>query len=49
MASHPVDPAPPPEWQSSAQTDNRSQLIACLRAGIISLVLLIVLAVVVLF
>ena len=40
---------PPSEWQSSAHAYTRSQLMACLRAGAIALVLLAVLAVIVLF
>ena len=39
-----------PEWQSSAHASyTRSQLMACLRAGVIALVLLGVLALIVLF
>lgn len=52
MASHPLGPGsamPPSEWQSSADSYTRNQLIACLRAGAIALVLLLVLALVVLF
>ncbi|HET7666064.1 MAG TPA: hypothetical protein VFK56_08350 [Mycobacterium sp.] len=40
---------PPSEWQSSASVYNRSQLIACLRAGLIALVLLAILALIVLY
>jgi hypothetical protein len=48
MASHPMGPGsalPPSEWQSSAH----SQMMACLRAGLIALVLLGILALIVLF
>lgn len=41
---------PPTEWQSSAHTPyTRTQLMAFLRAGVIALVLLAVLALIVLF
>ncbi|MFV9632632.1 hypothetical protein [Mycobacterium neumannii] len=41
---------PPTKWQSStAGAYNRSQLMALLRAGVIALVLLVVLALIVLF
>lgn len=40
---------PPSEWQSSAHVCTRSQLIAFLRAGVIALVLLGVLALLVLY
>jgi hypothetical protein len=41
---------PPSEWQSSADAPyTRTQLMACLRAGVIALVLLAVLALIVLF
>ena len=40
---------PPSEWQSSAHGYTRSQLMACLRAGVIALVLLVVLALIVLY
>ncbi|MGB3356065.1 hypothetical protein [Mycolicibacterium hippocampi] len=36
-------------WQSSPRVYNRSQLMACLRAGVIALVLLGILALIVLF
>jgi hypothetical protein len=52
MASHPVGsgPAmPPSEWHTSASVYNRNQLMACLRAGVIALVLLGILALIVLF
>jgi hypothetical protein len=48
MAAHPMGPGsaiPPPEWHSSAH----GQLMACLRAGVIALVLLGVLALIVLY
>jgi hypothetical protein len=38
----------PPEWQTSARVYTRSQLMAFLRAGLIALVLLVILAVIVL-
>lgn len=40
---------PPSEWQTSASVYTRSQLMACLRAGVIALVLLAILAFIVLF
>ena len=50
MASHPMGPAvPPSEWHSSAHDYTRGQLIACLRAGLIALVLLGILALIVLY
>lgn len=52
MASHPMgsgSAVPPSEWQSSAHIYNRSQLMACLRAGVIALILLGILALIVLF
>ncbi|MFI5505958.1 hypothetical protein ACIA48_00705 [Mycobacterium sp. NPDC051804] len=53
MASpHPMGPGsavPPSEWHSSANIYTRSQLMACLRAGVIALVLLGVLALIVLY
>ena len=52
MASHPMGPGsavPPSEWQSSAHVYTRAQLMACLRAGLIALVLLAFLALIVLF
>jgi hypothetical protein len=42
-------PLPPSEWHSSAHAYTRGQLIACLRAGVIALVLLGILALIVLF
>ena len=52
MASHPMGPGstvPLSEWQSSAHVYTRGQLMACLRAGLIALVRLGILAVIVLF
>jgi len=52
MASHPMGPGsalPPSEWHSSANTYTHSQLMACLRAGVIALVLFGILALIVLF
>ncbi len=52
MASHPMGPGsavPPSEWHSSAHTYTSGQLMACLRAGVIALVLLGILALIVLF
>ncbi|WP_166429119.1 hypothetical protein [Mycolicibacterium obuense] len=40
---------PPSEWQSSSRAYTSSQLMSCLRAGVIALVLLGVLALIVLF
>ncbi len=40
---------PPSEWQSSTRAYTGSQLMACLRAGLIALVLLGVLALIVLY
>ena len=40
---------PPSEWQSSSRPYTRSQLMACMRAGLIALVLLGFLALIVLF
>ena len=51
MASSPMGSGsafPPSEWQSS-RVYTRSQLMACLRAGLIALVLLGVLALIVLY
>jgi len=50
MASHPIGPGsavPASEWHSSSYT--HGQLMACLRAGLIALVLLGILALIVLF
>ncbi len=50
MASHPLGPGamPPAEWQTSSGVYTHSHLMACLRAGLIALVLLGVLALIVL-
>ncbi len=40
---------PPSEWQSTHTVYARSQMMACLRAGVIALVLLGILALIVLF
>ena len=40
---------PPSEWHSSANVYTRGQLTACLRAGVIALVLLGILALIVLY
>jgi len=52
MASHPMGPGsavPPSEWHSSSHAYASGQMIACLRAGVIALVLLGILALIVLF
>jgi hypothetical protein len=52
MAAHPMGPGsavPPSEWQSGAHAYTRGQLMACLRAGVIALVLLGILALIVLY
>jgi hypothetical protein len=52
MAAHPMgsgSAVPPSEWHSSEHAYTRGQLIACLRAGIIALVLLGVLVLIVLY
>jgi hypothetical protein len=52
MASHPIgsgSPASPSEWQSTAHAYNRGQLMAFLRAAVIALVLLAVLAFIILY
>jgi hypothetical protein len=52
MASQPMGPGsavPPSEWQAPADEYTRSQMMACLRAGLIALVLLGILALIVLF
>jgi len=52
MASHPMGPGPalpPSEWHSSAHVYTSDQLMACLRAAVIALVLLGVLALIVLY
>lgn len=50
MASHPMGPGavPPSEWNSSSHVYAHSHMMACLRAGVIALVLLGVLALIVL-
>ena len=50
MASHPAGSGafPPAEWQSSSHAYTHSHLMACLRAGLIALVLLAGLALIVL-
>jgi hypothetical protein len=50
MASHPLGPGavPPSEWHTSAHVYTHSHLMACLRAGLIALVLLGVLALIIL-
>jgi hypothetical protein len=40
---------PPSEWHSSAHDYARGQLMACLRAGVIALILLGILALIILF
>jgi hypothetical protein len=52
MASHPMGPGsavPPSEWHSGAHSYSSGQMMACLRAGVIALVLLGVLALIVLY
>ena len=52
MASHPMGPGsalPPTGWHSPANVYARGQLMACLRAGVIALVLLGILALIVLY
>ena len=52
MASHPMSAGsavPPSEWHTSAHIYNGSQMTACVRAGLIALVLLGILALIVLF
>ena len=52
MASHPMGPGsavPPSEWRYSAHAYTSGQLMACVRAGVIALVLLGILALIVLF
>lgn len=46
---HQLEPAPSSEWQASGYLYTRSQLMACLRAAIIALLLLGGLALIVLF
>lgn len=52
MATHPIGPGSArssSEWNTSAHVYNRGQLVACVRAGLIALVLLGVLALIVLY
>jgi hypothetical protein len=52
MAAQPLGPGsamPPSEWNSAAHVYTRGQLMACVRAGVIALILLGVLALIVLF
>jgi hypothetical protein len=53
MASpHPIGPSsalPPSEWHTSANVYTRAQMMACLRAAVIALVLLGILALIVLY
>ncbi|MHC9294652.1 hypothetical protein ACRCUN_19485 [Mycobacterium sp. LTG2003] len=52
MASHPMGPGsalPQPEWQSSGHLHTRNQMMAFLRAGIIAVLLLGILALIVWF
>lgn len=52
MTTQPIGPPPagaPPHWYPGAAACNRSYLLAGLRAGLIALVLLAVLAAIVLF
>lgn len=51
MASHSMGPYPamPPEWNSPSPIYTRNQMVACLRAGVIALALLGILACLVLF
>ena len=50
MASHPMGPGavPPSEWNTSSNFYTHSHVMACLRAGLIALALLGVLALIVL-
>ena len=51
MTSHPIGPGSPAssEWQTSAHAYTRGQLMACVRAGLIALVLFGILALIVLY
>ena len=52
MASHPMgrgSAVPPSEWHASGHVYTRGQPMACLRAGVIALLLLGILALIVLF
>jgi hypothetical protein len=51
MASHPIGSGsamPPSEWNSSSYVPDRAQMTAAVRAGLIALVLLAILAIIVL-
>ncbi|MUM30486.1 hypothetical protein FZI93_00885 [Mycobacterium sp. CBMA361] len=50
MAAHPLRPGSgaSPEWQSTFSSRTHSQLVACIRAGLIALGLLVVLVLIVL-
>ena len=51
MATHPIGPpsaGQPPHWYAPSSTCNRSYLLAAMRAGVIALVLLAILALIVL-
>jgi hypothetical protein len=45
----PGSAVPPSEWHSASNEYTRGQMMACLRAGVIALVLLGILALIVLF
>lgn len=50
--AHPIGPGNPggsSDWHSPAHIYNRGQMMACLRAGVIALILLAVLAFIVLY
>lgn len=52
MSSHPLRPGsamPPSEWNSSSHVYTRAQITAAVRAALIALALLAVLAIIVLF
>ena len=51
MTSHPYGPGPTAshEWQSSSHVYTRGQLMACVRAGLIALLLFGILALIILF
>ncbi|MFY9920560.1 MAG: hypothetical protein WAL26_19520 [Mycobacterium sp.] len=51
MTSHPYGPGSPAssEWQNSTHAYTRGQLMACVRAGLIALVLFGILALIVLY
>lgn len=50
MASHPMGPGavPPAEWNTAVNVYTHSHVVACLRAGVIALVLLGVLVLIIL-